>query len=77
MDDHLDLVAWNAEQPMRLDHLESLVGERRRVDGDLLSHRPGRVGERLRDSDLLELLTTPTSERASGRRQDERLDRLG
>ena len=35
-------------QPVRLDHLQALVGERRGIDRDLGAHRPGRVAEGLR-----------------------------
>ena len=35
-------------QPVRLDDLQALVHERRRVDGDLGAHRPGRVRQRVR-----------------------------
>ena len=48
MDDDVDLVGGKAEQPVRLDHLEALVHQRRGVDGDLAAHLPGRVLERLR-----------------------------
>src|SRR2546427_4982644 len=34
MDAHRDRVQWDAKQVMRLDELEALVHERRRVDGD-------------------------------------------
>ena len=37
----------DAEQPVRLDHLEALVHQRRRVDGDLAAHPPGRMAERV------------------------------
>ena len=47
MDDHLDLIEGQVEKPHGLHHFETLVHERRRVDGDLAAHRPGRVRERL------------------------------
>ena len=37
----------DVEQPARLDHLEPLVHQRRRVDRDLRPHPPGRVPERV------------------------------
>ena len=43
MDDDLDGVVVDIVQPVRLDDLQALVGERRRVDRDLGAHRPGRV----------------------------------
>ena len=47
VDDHLDPLVREAEEEVRLDHLEALVGERGGVDRDLRAHRPGRVRERL------------------------------
>ena len=47
--DDVDPLVRRAEQPVRLDHLEALVHQRRRVDRDLAAHRPGRVRERLLD----------------------------
>ena len=41
--DHVDLLVGRAEEPVRLDHLEALVHQRRGVDRDLAAHRPGRV----------------------------------
>ena len=53
--DDVDPVVRRAEQPVRLDHLEALVHQRRGVDRDLAAHRPGRVRERLRDGHALQL----------------------
>jgi hypothetical protein len=47
MHHHVDLAVLEAEQVVRLDHLEPLVHERGRVDGDLRPHLPGGVGQRL------------------------------
>ena len=47
MDDDLDPVVGNAEEEMRLDQLETLVGERGRVDGDLRPHVPRWMGKGL------------------------------
>jgi hypothetical protein len=41
------LVGPQPEQPLRLDQLEALVGERGRVDGDLRPHRPVGMLERV------------------------------
>ena len=43
MDDDVDRVVAHIVQPVGLDDLQALVGERRGVDRDLGSHRPGRV----------------------------------
>ena len=45
---HVDPLGRDVEEPARLDHLEALVHQRRRVDRDLRAHLPVRVGQRLR-----------------------------
>ena len=55
VDDDLDAVVGRAEQLVGLDHLEALVHQRRRVDGDLRPHVPGRVGQGLVDGDAGQL----------------------
>ena len=47
MDHRIDLRVRQPIQPFGLDDLERLVDERRRVDGDLRPHAPGRVRQRL------------------------------
>ena len=42
MHDHVDPLVRDAEQVVRLDQLEPLVHQRRRVDRDLAAHVPGR-----------------------------------
>ena len=59
MHDDLDAVVRQAEQEVRLDDLERLVGERRAVDGDLASHAPGRMPQRVLERRVLELLGGP------------------
>ncbi len=51
VDDDLDPLEGDAEEVVRLDRLEALVHQRRRVDRDPPAHAPGRVGERLLDAD--------------------------
>ena len=46
VDDDVDLIGGDVEQPVRLDHLEPLVHQRRRVDGDLPAHLPRRMLQR-------------------------------
>ena len=65
--DDVDAVVRRAEQVVRLDHLEALVHQRRRVDRDLAAHRPGRVAQRLLDRDVLE--RRRASGRGTGRRR--------
>ena len=44
---HVDLIGRHAEQPVRLDDLEALVHQRRRVDRDLPPHLPRRMLQRV------------------------------
>ncbi len=55
MDDDLDRLGRDVEQPVRLDHLEALVHHRRRVDRDLASHHPVRDGRTPLGRDRVEL----------------------
>ena len=68
LDDDLDPLVRQPEEEVRLDQLEALVRERRRVDRDLRAHAPGRVRERLLGRDVLELLARAPAERAAGAR---------
>ena len=77
LDHDLDPLVGHAEEEVRLDQLEALVGERRRVDGDLRPHPPGRVRERLLGCHIGQLVTRPAAERAAGARQDEARDLVG
>ena len=75
VDDHLDRVVVDIVQPVGLDDLQALVGERRRVDRDLGAHRPGRVAERLGGRDRGELLGRRIEERTARCGQDQARDR--
>ena len=66
----------DAEQVVRLDQLEPLVRERRRVDRDLRPHAPGRMRERLLGRDVLELVARAAAERPAGAGEHERVDLL-
>src|SRR5215813_2512900 len=46
MNENVDLFRSESEQPTSLDNFESLVHERRGVDGDLGAHVPGRMPHR-------------------------------
>ena len=74
---HADALVGHAEEVMGLDQLEPLVHQRRRVDGDLAAHLPGRVGERLLAGHPLELLRAPAAEGPAAGREDEALDAPG
>ena len=73
--DHVDAVVRRAEQPVRLDHLEALVHQRRGVDRDLPAHRPGGMAQGVLDRHRLEIGRRAPAEGAARRRQDERLHR--
>ena len=77
MNDDADPVVRDAEEPVGLDQLEPLVGERRGVDSDLPPHRPGRMVEGFGDRDVLELGARAATERPAGGGEHDLLDRLG
>src|SRR6202020_192619 len=52
----------NAEQQVGFDELEPLVDQRRRVQGVLWSHRPGRMRAGLLECDVLEVGGRPAAE---------------
>ena len=52
----VDVGIGDVEQQVRLDQLEALVDQGRRVDRDDRPHVPGRVRERLLDRDVVELV---------------------
>ena len=54
--DDVDVIGIQIEEPARLDDLEALVQQGRRVHADLGAHLPGRVGERLLGCGGLHLL---------------------
>ena len=43
VDDDIDLLSGQIEEPMRFDDFQPLVHQRRRVDGDLAAHTPCRM----------------------------------
>ena len=63
VDDDVDPVEGDVEEQVRLDHLEALVDQRGRVDGDHRAHRPGGVLQRLLDGDVGEVLAGAAAER--------------
>ena len=60
----VDPVQRDAEEQVRLDHLQALVDQRRGVGGDQRAHVPGRVGQRLLGRDVGELVPAAAAERA-------------
>ena len=77
VDGYGDVVERDPEQVMCLDHLQPLVHEGGRVDGDLGAHRPARVVERLVHGDLVEVEIGVGPERAARRGDDQTPDVLG
>ena len=70
MDDDVDLVVGEAEQKVRFDDLEPLVHQCRRVHGDLRSHGPHRMGQRLLHLHVTEILPGPAPERSTAARHE-------
>ena len=71
VDDHLDAVEGDAEEQVRLDHLEALVHQGGRVDRHDRTHVPRRVGQRFVDRDLGQLLAGAAPERSTAGREHE------
>ncbi len=69
MHDDLDAVVRHVEQQVRLDHLEALVDECRRVRRDHEPHVPGRMRERLRRRHVAERFAGAPAERTAGCRE--------
>src|SRR6185295_10626931 len=65
MDHHVDPIVRKSEQKMGLDDFERLVGERCAVDGDLASHSPRRVSQRVLDRRRRQPLDTPVAKRTA------------
>ena len=74
MNQDLNLIGTYTEQPMRLDDLEALIHQRRRIDGDLPSHLPCRMTQRLIGRDPLQVRRRQVSERSAGRGEYEPTD---
>ena len=74
VDHHLDRVVGDPEELVGLDDLEALVHQGRGVDGDLGSHRPGRVGERLSHADRGQILSWTAPEGSTRRGEDQSSD---
>ena len=70
MNQHLNLIGRYAEEPLRLRHLEALVHQGCRVDGNLGSHIPSRMLEGISCRHLLQLLMGIVAERTSRTSQE-------
>ena len=69
--DDVDLLVREAEQEVSLDQLEAFVRERRRVDGDLRAHVPGRVGQSCSRRHVFQLVARAATKRSARRREHE------
>ena len=67
----VDVGVRDVEEQVRLDQLQALVDQRRRVDRDDRAHVPGRVGQRLLDGDVGELVGGAAAERAAAGGEDQ------
>src|SRR5229473_1477281 len=68
---NVDRLVGQAEEKMRLDDLERLVHQRRRIDGDLLPHLPGGMAQRLVHRGVGHAGGRRGAERATRRREDQ------
>src|SRR5664279_2090037 len=69
MHQHADLTGRHVEQAAGLDHFKAFVHQRRRVDGDALSHLPRRMVQRLLHRDMSELTLRSMQKRSARRGQ--------
>ncbi len=77
MHDHADARHLDVEQPARFDHFQSLVEERRGINGDLAPHDPRRMFEGAFDGDLGKFFFRPqfcVAEWSAARRKPELAD---
>ena len=71
VEQHRNPVRRGSEQPVSLDHFESLVDERRRVDRDLRAHVPLGMAQGLLYGDVRQLLGPEVAECAAAARHDQ------
>ena len=71
MDDDIDLIGADAEEPAGFDDLKALVDHRGGVDGDAVAHAPVGMSESLGGSDGFEGLERRFAERATGGGEDD------
>ena len=65
VDEHLNLLSLNAEEPLRLDNLEALVHHRRRVYRNLRSHLPCRMAQSVGSLHITHLVERELAERTA------------
>ena len=71
MDDDVDLVGSDAEEPAGFDDFETLIHHGGGIDGDAVAHFPVGVGEGLIDGDVGELVDGRFAEWAAGGGEDD------
>ena len=74
MHHHLDLLQRHVKEPSGFDDFQPLVHHGRRIDGDLASHGPVGMVQRLLQRHLFQLLQAVSPERSAGRRQQDPAD---
>ena len=76
VDQHIEPIGADREEMMRLDELERLVHQRRRIDGDLRPHGPVGMGERLLRRDASHVGQAPRPEGTARGSETDALDGL-
>src|SRR5687768_3162010 len=71
MDDDVHTIHFDAEEPARFDHLQTLVEERGGIDGDFLAHHPGGMFERAFNGDFREFFFRRAAEWPSRSRKQQ------
>src|SRR5260221_1023296 len=74
MHDDVDALVRNAEEIVGLDHLQGLVGKRGAVHGDLRSHLPCGMPQRLLRCRIRDAVGTPVTKWTARRRQHDPAD---
>jgi len=71
VNDHIDLVRLQLEQPTGFDDFQGFIHHRRRVDGDFPAHFPGGMSQRVFDRDGFQLLLGVLAKRSTAGRKDD------
>src|SRR6266700_8167347 len=74
MDDHLNTLIGDIEEPIGFNHLQPFVHEGRAINGNLWSHTPGRMRQRLFDSHLFHLLEGRVAKRSARSSENQMID---
>jgi hypothetical protein len=74
MNDDVDLIGTQVEEPARFDDFEAFVHQGGGIDGDAVAHFPVGMGESLLDGDVSELRERRFAEGATGSGEDDAAD---